>query len=128
MTSRARRGRGVPGRYILRYLEPAWKSGDVRLGCLPLPGEAAAHGDDHGPVDDGLVVCGQPLVVAGGAAVAGDPGQGAPGDPAAGQHLEGVQVTGARDELDGDDERGPGPGDELASVVSLGPREPVLWG
>src|SRR5205809_6801121 len=112
MTSRARRGRGVPGRYILRYLEPAWKSGDVRLGCLPLPGEAAAHGDDHGPVDDGLVVCGQPLVVAGGAAVAGDPGQGALDDPAAGPHLGGVQVTSAPDDPDGAPQLRLGPWEE----------------
>jgi hypothetical protein len=76
------------------------------------PGQAAAHGGD-GPVDDGLVVGGQPLVVADGAA-AGDPGQGALDDPAAGQHLERVQVIGAPDDLKGELERGLGPGDPLA--------------
>jgi hypothetical protein len=47
---------------------------------------------DHGPVGVSFVVGGQPLVVADGAAMAGDPGQGPLHDPPAGQHLEGVQV------------------------------------
>ena len=38
-----------------------------------LAGEAAGHDDDHGPVDVGFVVGGQPLVVPDGAPVAGDP-------------------------------------------------------
>jgi hypothetical protein len=91
---------------------------------LVLPGEAAAHGDDHGPVDDGLVVCGQALVVTDGASAAGDPGQGALDDPTAGQHLESVQVTGAEDDLEGELERGLGPGDELAGVDAVGSGEP----
>jgi hypothetical protein len=49
---------------------------------------------DHGPVDVSLVVGGQSLVVADGAAVAGDPRHGALHDPPAGQDLEGVQVIG----------------------------------
>jgi hypothetical protein len=39
------------------------------------------------------VAFGQPFVVAGAAAVRGDPGQGALDDPAAGQHLEAVRVV-----------------------------------
>jgi hypothetical protein len=54
-----------PGR-ARNYVRPA--SG----GRLAAAGEAAAHGD-HGPVDDGLVVRGQPLVVADGAAAPGWP-------------------------------------------------------
>lgn len=38
-----------------------------RAGCA---GEAAGHDDDHGPVEVGLVVGGQPFVVADGAPVA----------------------------------------------------------
>jgi dihydrofolate reductase len=48
-------------------------SGCGRLGGGALAGEPAGHDDDHGPVDVGLVVGGQPLVVADGPAVAGDP-------------------------------------------------------
>ena len=59
-----------------------------------LAGEAAGHDDDHGPVDVGLVVGGQPFVVADGAAVAGNPGQGPLDHPPAGQDFEGVQVIG----------------------------------
>jgi hypothetical protein len=93
---------------------------------LLLPGEAPAHGDDHGPVDDGLVVLGEALVVTGGAAAAGDPGQGASDDPPAGQDFEGVQVTGPPDDFEGELERFPGPGDELAGVAAVGPGEPDL--
>src|SRR5690348_3293152 len=67
-------------------------SGCGWLGGAALAGEAAGHDDDHGPVDVGLVVGGQPLVIADGAAVAGDPGQRPLHDPPAGQYLEGVQV------------------------------------
>jgi len=90
------------------------------------PGQAAAHGDDHGPVDDGLVVFGQPLIVADGATAAGDPGQGALDDPAARQHLEGMQVIGAPDDGQGELERGLGPGDQLAGVDAVGPGKPDL--
>jgi len=48
-------------------------SGCGWLGGGGLAGEAAGHDDDHGPVDIGLVAGGQPLVVADGPAVAGDP-------------------------------------------------------
>ena len=88
-----------------------------------MPGEAAAHGDDHGPVDDGLVVFGEAFVVADGAPAAGDPGQGALDDPPAGQDLEGVQVIGAPDDLDGELEGLLGPGDQLAGVAAVGPGE-----
>jgi RNA-directed DNA polymerase len=48
-------------------------SGCGRLGGGGLAGEAAGHDDDHGPVDIGLVAGGQPLVVADGPAMPGDP-------------------------------------------------------
>src|SRR6185437_5477338 len=63
------------------------------------PGQAACHEDGHGPVDVGFVVGGQAFVVAGAAAVAGDPCQGALDHPAAGQHLEGVGALGPFDDL-----------------------------
>ena len=54
---------------------------------------------------------GQAFVVPDAAAVLADPGEGALDDPAAGQRLEGVQVIGAPDDLDGELERGLGLGD-----------------
>jgi len=65
---------------------------------------------------------GQPFVVADGAPVAGDPGQCALDHPPTGQDLEGVQVTGAIDNLQGERERGLGPG-ELACLAAFGPGE-----
>src|SRR5579859_2857938 len=51
--------------------------GDLRLGwgagVAGLAGEAAGHDDDHGPVDVGFVVGGQPLVVPDGGPVARGP-------------------------------------------------------
>ena len=64
------------------------------------PGEAAGHQGDHGPGDHGFVAGGQVLVVADGAAVLADPGEGSLDNPAAGQDLEGVRGA---------------PGDNLAS-------------
>ena len=52
-------------------------------GSAGVTGEAPGHDDDHGPVKHGLVVGGQPLLVADGATAPGDPGQGALDDPAA---------------------------------------------
>jgi len=49
--------------------------GGCWLGSGGMACEPAGHDDDHGPVDIGLVVGGQPFVVADGPAVAGDPGQ-----------------------------------------------------
>jgi hypothetical protein len=125
----------MPGRGRISVLTGGWPAerrdgtpvndlGGLRLGRGP--GEAAGHGDDHGPVDAGLVVSGQPLVVADGAAVAGDPGQGALDDPPAGQDLEGVQVIGPFDDFQGQLrlEPGPSPGDELAGVAAVGPGQP----
>ena len=69
------------------------------------------------------MVLGQAFVVADGAAAAGDPCQGPLDDPAAGQDLEGVQVTGPLDDLEFQPglERGPGPGDEFAGVAAVSP-------
>ena len=64
-------------------------------------GEAPGHDHDHGPVDVGFVVGGQPLVVADGAAVAGDPRQRPLDHPPAGQDLKGVQVIGPFHDLQG---------------------------
>jgi hypothetical protein len=54
-------------------------------------------------------VRGQALVVADGAAVAGDPGQGALDHPPAGQHFEGVKVIRALDDVQPQAQAGPGP-------------------
>jgi hypothetical protein len=67
------------------------------------------------------VVGGQPFVVADGAPVARDPGQCALDHPPTGQDLEGVQVTRAIDDLEGELERGLGSGDQLARVAAVGP-------
>src|SRR5215468_6493313 len=56
-------------------------------------GQAAGHQGDHGPQDHGFVAGGPVLVVADGAPVLADPGEGPLHDPAAGQHLEGVPVA-----------------------------------
>ena len=50
-------------------------SGCGWLGVGALAGEAASHHDDHGPVDVGLMVGGQPLVIPDGSPVPGDPGR-----------------------------------------------------
>jgi hypothetical protein len=63
----------------------------------------------------------QPFAVPDGTAVAGDPGQGALYDPPAGQDFEGVQVIGSLDDLEGELERGLGPGDQLPAVAAVGP-------
>ena len=86
-------------------------------------GQAAGHEGDHGPQDHGFVAGGEAFVVADGPAVLADPGEGALDDPAAGQDLEGVQVRGAPDDLEGELERAGGPGDELAGVDAVGPGE-----
>ena len=72
------------------------------------------------------MVCWQAFVVADGAAAPGDPRQGPLDDPAAGQHLEGVQVIGPLDDFQRQLrlELGLGPGDELAGVSAVGPGEP----
>ena len=82
-------------------------------------GQAAGHEGDHGPQDHGFVAGGQVLVVADGAAVLADPGEGPLDDPAAGQDLEGVQVA-LGDDLQGH-LQGRGPGGELAGVSGVGP-------
>src|SRR6059058_1982764 len=84
-------------------------------------GQAAGHEGDHGPVDGGFVVGGEAFVVAGAAAVAGDPGQRPFDHPAAGQDFEGVLVCGAFDDVDGQVEVGGGPGLEFPGVDTVGP-------
>ena len=70
------------------------------------------------------MVGGQPLVVSDGPPVPGDPGQRPLDHPAAGQDFEGVQVIGPPDDLDGELERGLGPGDQLPGVAAVGPGQP----
>jgi GNAT superfamily N-acetyltransferase len=82
------------------------------------PGQAACHEDGHGPVDVGFVVGGQAFVVAGAAAVAGDPCQDALDHPAAGQHLEGVGALGPFDDLHVQLQPLLRPGQELAGVAA----------
>ena len=67
------------------------------------------------------MVFGEPFVVADGAAELGDPGEGALDHPAARQYLEGVQVIGAADDLDGEPQRGGCPADQLPGVAAVGP-------
>jgi hypothetical protein len=83
--------------------------------------EAVGHEDDHGPQDHGFVAGGQVLVVADGAAVLADPGEGPLDYPAARQDLEGVRVT-LGDDLDGQ-AQGRGPGGQLAGGVSGGQQQ-----
>src|SRR5260370_37658360 len=98
-------------------------SGGCRLSGGGLAGEAAGDGDDHGPVDVGLMVGAKPVIVADGPAVAGNPRQRPLYDPAAGQYLEGVQVIGPPDDLQRQLrlELAPGPGDEVAVVAAISP-------
>jgi hypothetical protein len=82
-------------------------------------GQALGHEGDHGPQDHGFVAGGQVLVVADGAAVFADPGEGPLDDPAAGQDLEGVRVAFA-DDFQGHVEN-LGPGGEFPDVSGVGP-------
>jgi hypothetical protein len=82
-----------------------------RNGGPGLPGAASGHDGDHGPVEYGFVAGGQPLVVADGPAVPGDPGQGAFDDPSPQQHLERMQADEAADDLHGELEELSRPGD-----------------
>ena len=63
-------------------------------------GQAACHEGGHGPQDHGFVAGREAFVVADGAAVLADPGEGPLDDPAAGQDLEGVRAA-PGDDLDG---------------------------
>src|SRR5215469_1370539 len=84
-------------------------------------GQAPGHDVGHGPQDHGFVAGGQAFVVADGAAVLADPGEGSLDHPAPGQDLEGVQVIGTADDLQGD-VQGVGPGGEPAGLVAgVGP-------
>ena len=82
-------------------------------------GQAPGHKGDHGPQDHGFMAGGQEFVVADGAAVLADPGEGPLDDPAAGQHLEGVRI-GFGDDLEGHLQRR-GPGGQRAGVSGVGP-------
>ena len=82
-------------------------------------GEAPGHEGDHGPQDHGFVAGGQVLIIAGGAAVFADPGEGPFDDPVAGQDLEGVRVALGHD-LEGHLQCG-GPGGQRAGVSGIGP-------
>jgi len=70
------------------------------------------------------VAGGQVLVVAGGAAVLADPGEGPFHDPAAGQDGEGVQVIGPADDLQGDAQGGSPGGEPVRLVAGVGPGQP----
>jgi hypothetical protein len=89
-------------------------------------GQAARHEDGHGPEDHGFVAGREAFVVADGAAVLADPGEGALYYPAAGQHLEGVRVA-PGDDLQGH-LHGRGPGAQLAGVDGAGPDQPDAAG
>src|SRR5215470_15964611 len=84
-------------------------------------GQAPGHEVGHGPQDHGFVGGGQAFVVADGAAVLADPGEGSFDNPAPRQDLEGVQVVGAADDLQGQVQAG-GPGGEPPGLVAgVGP-------
>jgi hypothetical protein len=89
-------------------------------GCL---GEALCHEGDDGPQLHYFLAGGQPLVVAGSAAVCADAGEVAFGDPAAVQDLEGVGVAFA-DRFDSDPQAGIGPADQLPGVSGIGRYQP----
>jgi predicted DNA-binding transcriptional regulator YafY len=91
-----------------------------RCRCLAA-GEACGHYLDHRPVQVGLMVVREPLIVTDAAAVFHDPAEGPFHHPAAGQDLEGVQLIGALDDLHGAAQRAGGPGDQLPGVAAVGP-------
>jgi hypothetical protein len=74
------------------------------------------------------VVAGQAFVVADAPPVFHDPSERALNDPAAGQHLEGVQVIGALDDLQGAVQRAGRLGDQLAGVSTVAPDQVDLPG
>jgi MarR family transcriptional regulator, negative regulator of the multidrug operon emrRAB len=67
--------------------------------CGPAAGDTGGHDVDHRPVQEDLVMFGEPTAVADAAAVFHDPAERPLHHPAAGQHLEGVQVIGPLDDL-----------------------------
>src|SRR5215470_5360605 len=88
-------------------------------------GQAPGHEGDHGPQDHGFVAGGQVLVVAGGAAVLADPGEGPFHDPAARQNLKGVPVALGDDLYSDLHGRGPG-GEPGGGVSGVGPDQQDL--
>ncbi len=64
--------------------------------------EATHHDSDHGPLDPGFGVLGGALVVAGEAAVRGDPGQGPLDDPTSWQHREPALALGFAHDVEQD--------------------------
>src|SRR6266511_2686291 len=85
--------------------------------------QTAGHDGGHRPGDHGPVVVREALVVADGAAVAADPGEGALHHPAARQHLEGVGQAPA-DDVDPKAQGGSRPDHQLARVAGVGPDQP----
>src|SRR6266545_731927 len=85
--------------------------------------QTAGHDGGHRPGDHGPVVVMEALVVADGAAVAADPGEGALHHPAARQHLEGVGQAPA-DDVDPKAQGGSRPDHQLARVAGVGPDQP----
>src|SRR6266508_4191100 len=81
--------------------------------------QTAGHDGGHRPGDHGPVVVREALVVADGAAVAADPGEGALHHPAARQHLEGVGQAPA-DDVDPKAQGGSRPDHQLARVAGVG--------
>src|SRR6185312_11520161 len=86
-------------------------------------GEASAGDADHGPADHGFVVGGKGFVVAGAAAVPGDPCEGPLDDPASWQNNESGHVVGPFDDLHGHMQGVACPFEELAGVAAVSPDE-----
>jgi hypothetical protein len=88
-------------------------------------GDAAGHGVDRGPADHGFGGGGVAFVVAGEAAVSGEPGQGAFDAPAARNDGEAVLAFGFAHDAHHGGEDGAAPVDELAGEAAVGEDEPV---
>ena len=82
-------------------------------------GQAGGHEGGHSPQDHGFMAGREAFVVADGAAVLADPGEGPLHDPPAGQDLEGVRLA-PGDDLEVHRQAG-GPAGELAGVDGVRP-------
>jgi hypothetical protein len=78
---------------------------------------------DHRPLDHRLMMGGQPFVVADGAAIPAEPGEGPLDHPAARQDLEGVRQAPA-DQLDAQAQGGRRPAEQPALIGGIGPHQP----